>query len=102
MEDLYQKNGTSDHSPLATRHSPLTIRHFFFASSCIIETCNYICSRLEKRWPVRLGVRTADFHSVNRGSIPLRATRTRHPIEGGVFVLIRLDSKEKMVTMKFM
>ena len=25
--------------------------------------------------PVRLGVRTADFHSVNRGSIPLRATR---------------------------
>ncbi|MFM2227840.1 MAG: hypothetical protein RL664_1183 [Bacteroidota bacterium] len=24
--------------------------------------------------PVRLGVRTADFHSVNRGSIPLRAT----------------------------
>ncbi|MEN9943194.1 MAG: hypothetical protein RLZZ91_1195 [Bacteroidota bacterium] len=25
--------------------------------------------------PVRLGVRTADFHSVNRGSIPLRATK---------------------------
>ena len=25
-------------------------------------------------WPVRLGVRTPDFHSGNRGSIPLRAT----------------------------
>jgi hypothetical protein len=34
--------------------------------------------------------------------IALRATRTRHPIEGGVFVLIWLDSREKMVTMKFM
>ena len=28
----------------------------------------------EKVWPVRLGVRTPDFHSGNRGSIPLRAT----------------------------
>ncbi len=26
-------------------------------------------------WPVRLGVRTLDFHSRNRGSIPLRATK---------------------------
>jgi hypothetical protein len=26
-------------------------------------------------WPVRLGVRTPDFHSGNRGSIPLRATK---------------------------
>jgi hypothetical protein len=25
-------------------------------------------------WSVRLGVRTADFHSANRGSIPLRTT----------------------------
>jgi hypothetical protein len=25
--------------------------------------------------PVRLGVRTLDFHSRNRGSIPLRATK---------------------------
>ena len=25
--------------------------------------------------PVRLAVRTSDFHSGNRGSIPLRATR---------------------------
>jgi hypothetical protein len=30
----------------------------------------------QKRRPVRLGVRTSDFHSGNRGSIPLRATRT--------------------------
>ncbi len=28
----------------------------------------------DKQWPVRLGVRTGDFHSSNRGSIPLRAT----------------------------
>jgi hypothetical protein len=28
-------------------------------------------------WPVRLGVRTGDFHSSNRGSIPLRATKAR-------------------------
>jgi hypothetical protein len=27
-----------------------------------------------KKRPVRLGVRTLDFHSRNRGSIPLRAT----------------------------
>lgn len=26
-------------------------------------------------WPVRLGVRTQDFHSCNTGSIPVRATR---------------------------
>ena len=31
--------------------------------------------KLVPKWPVRLGVRTADFHSVNRGSIPLRATK---------------------------
>ncbi len=29
----------------------------------------------EKLWPVRLGVRTSDFHSENRGSIPLRAAK---------------------------
>ncbi|MDB5287130.1 MAG: hypothetical protein JWR05_2079 [Mucilaginibacter sp.] len=28
-------------------------------------------------WPVRLGVRTLDFHSRNRGSIPLRATKNK-------------------------
>lgn len=32
----------------------------------------YLHSLLER--PVRLGVRTGDFHSSNRGSIPLRAT----------------------------
>ena len=26
------------------------------------------------KWPVRLGVRTQDFHSCNTGSIPVRAT----------------------------
>ncbi|CDT04551.1 hypothetical protein BN1088_1433109 [Sphingobacterium sp. PM2-P1-29] len=30
----------------------------------------------DAKWPVRLGVRTLDFHSRNRGSIPLRATKT--------------------------
>lgn len=30
-----------------------------------------------KQWPVRLGVRTQGFHPCNRGSIPLRATKTR-------------------------
>ena len=29
---------------------------------------------LKTGWPVRLTVRTSDFHSGNRGSIPLRAT----------------------------
>ncbi len=29
------------------------------------------------KWPVRLGVRTSDFHSGNRGSIPLRATEQK-------------------------
>ncbi len=29
----------------------------------------------KQTWPVRLGVRTLDFHSRNRGSIPLRATK---------------------------
>ena len=33
----------------------------------------YLHSLLER--PVRLGVRTGDFHSSNRGSIPLRATK---------------------------
>src|SRR5690606_40251627 len=33
-----------------------------------------IFASLQKRRPVRLGVRTPDFHSGNRGSIPLRAT----------------------------
>ena len=51
---------------------------FFFARTCIDESCAYICTRLEKRWPVRLGVRTSDFHSGNRGSIPLRATTVTH------------------------
>ena len=30
---------------------------------------------LDKPWSVRLTVRTSDFHSGNRGSIPLRTTK---------------------------
>ena len=37
-----------------------------------------------KNWSVRLGVRTVDFHSTNRGSIPLRTTR-KPPPKGGFF-----------------
>ncbi len=37
--------------------------------------------------PVRLGVRTADFHSVNRGSIPLRATKKNPQRKLRVFFL---------------
>ena len=33
----------------------------------------YLCVALKAR-PVRLGVRTQDFHSCNTGSIPVRAT----------------------------
>lgn len=35
---------------------------------------HYLC-RPKNGWPVRLTVRTSDFHSGNRGSIPLRATK---------------------------
>jgi hypothetical protein len=34
---------------------------------------SYLCPAFERR-PVRLGVRTQDFHSCNTGSIPVRAT----------------------------
>ena len=68
------------------RYSP-----FFFASTCIEESCAYICTRLEKRWPVRLGVRTADFHSVNRGSIPLRATKEKTASRRRSFYLVTSD-----------
>ena len=46
-----------------------------------IRIAYYICIPLEKDFiesfsqrPVRLGVRTQDFHSCNTGSIPVRAT----------------------------
>lgn len=38
------------------------------------QNMNLICQY--NNWPVRLGVRTPDFHSGNRGSIPLRATKS--------------------------
>lgn len=44
----------------------------FFAVNFLFT---YICTPKMKGWPVRLGVRTQDFHSWNRGSIPLRATK---------------------------
>src|SRR5690606_14587555 len=48
----------------------------------IVDIKNYLCVPKNRSaywtgniyWPVRLGVRTPDFHSGNRGSIPLRAT----------------------------
>lgn len=61
--------------------------HIFFRKKCV-DACKkekrlYLCRALEKssavkryspRRPVRLGVRTQDFHSCNTGSIPVRAT----------------------------
>ena len=46
----------------------------------------YLCVAFKVR-PVRLGVRTQDFHSCNTGSIPVRATQTPHNqlVMGGVF-----------------
>ena len=34
----------------------------------------YLCDTFSGKWPVRLTVRTSDFHSGNRSSILLRAT----------------------------
>gem|GEM_PF-5087224 len=50
-----------------------------FEYSLICSIKDYLCSPkidsyFRLQWPVRLGVRTLDFHSRNRGSIPLRAT----------------------------
>ena len=49
-----------------------------------IRIAYYICIPLEKDFiesfsqrPVRLGVRTQDFHSCNTGSIPVRATNKK-------------------------
>ncbi len=44
---------------------------FFFAK--LKKRNTFAVAKLKTR-PVRLGVRTPDFHSGNRGSIPLRAT----------------------------
>jgi hypothetical protein len=40
----------------------------------------YLCAAFEL-WPVRLGVRTPDFHSGSTGSIPVRATKKGTSIE---------------------
>ena len=39
------------------------------------------------KWPVRLPVRTPDFHSGNRGSIPLRATKPLYESRAAFCVL---------------
>ena len=49
-----------------------------------------IFAPINPKRPVRLGVRTADFHSVNRGSIPLRATRKKPSTKVEVFFVIFL------------
>ena len=43
-----------------------------------------------KKRPVRLGVRTLDFHSRNRGSIPLRATKPSAKV-GGFFYPVNFN-----------
>ena len=41
----------------------------------LVEKKNiYTFANAKNKWPVRLSVRTQDFHSCKRGSIPLRAT----------------------------
>ena len=47
----------------------------FFMRMLVEKQKGGIFAPTKPKRPVRLGVRTADFHSVNRGSIPLRATR---------------------------
>ena len=49
-----------------------------FCGILVGEQKDGIFAPTNPKWPVRLGVRTADFHSVNRGSIPLRATTVTH------------------------
>jgi hypothetical protein len=56
----------------------LTARKKYFFWRKILEILKLVLhlhSQMNK-WPVRLGVRTSDFHSGNRGSIPLRATES--------------------------
>ena len=56
---------------------------FFEKIFCRNKKISYICNAknrkrytfLKNTWPVRLAVRTQDFHSCSRGSIPLRATK---------------------------
>jgi hypothetical protein len=44
----------------------------------------------KQKWSVRLGVRTVDFHSTNRGSIPLRTTiKGFHSIVRAFFIFWR-------------
>ena len=52
--------------------------------------------------PVRLGVRTADFHSVNRGSIPLRATKKTLNECWGFFIYLKQPHGESFSAKDFL
>ena len=58
----------------ACENSPVNFFRKNFANDLVFKNpyC-YLCPAFERR-PVRLGVRTQDFHSCNTGSIPVRAT----------------------------
>ena len=53
----------------------------------------YICRPLR---PVRLGVRTSDFHSGNRGSIPLRATKQVTRLRVSLFLTLNPDFMKRI------
>ena len=49
-----------------------------FKIICYLKNISYLCTPICKRWhvwSVRLSVRTQDFHSCKRGSIPLPTTK---------------------------
>ena len=52
-----------------------SIRHFFLLHYLRGKKRAVPLHHQNKKRSVRLGVRTVDFHSTNRGSIPLRTTR---------------------------
>lgn len=52
----------------------MKISFFLWAKFLSLQSSNKVIVSGILFWPVRLGVRTPDFHSGNRGSIPLRAT----------------------------
>ena len=49
----------------------------FLFFSIDIKDEKYIFAAPKTKWPVRLSVRTLGFHPRKRGSIPLRATKSR-------------------------
>jgi hypothetical protein len=64
----------------------------FFEGRFAIQVQGFIFATQFLRWSVRLTVRTPDFHSGNRGSIPLRTTKAAdNDIISGFFVLLGVD-----------